>query len=189
MRSQKSRSSKLLTRVTTRTCHHDPNVHGLRLVSRRKVPVLSGKTSAKLAKDHPPLKSQNRQRSLQQPWPIPARLSGAFGHLNCLYSHIEARIPYNRSFYPRPAPRASSPDIFANRSTDSIRELNPELQQLAKKVRKNNTRAGSEAASGKPEIVAIRVVYHPHPQDPSDRNPNKSWAFKMKRVRPLWRTI
>ncbi|KIO31515.1 hypothetical protein M407DRAFT_19458, partial [Tulasnella calospora MUT 4182] len=90
-----------------------------------------------------------------------------------------------RSYYPRPAPRASSPDIFANRSNDSITELNPELQELAKRVRKNITRATSEAASGKPEVVIIRVVYHPHPQDPPVANTNKAWAFKMKRTDEL----
>ncbi|KAG8921137.1 hypothetical protein FRC01_000390, partial [Tulasnella sp. 417] len=90
-----------------------------------------------------------------------------------------------RSYYPRPAPRASSPDLLADRSTDSIAGLNPELQELAKKVRKNVTRAGSEAASGKPEVVIIRVVYHPHPQETQDSNPNKAWAFKMKRTDEL----
>ncbi|KAG9001633.1 hypothetical protein FRB90_011580 [Tulasnella sp. 427] len=103
----------------------------------------------------------------------------------------DARAAF-RSVYPRAARRPSSPDLFADKSTDSIVELNPELQELAKKVRRNNTRAPSEVPSGKPEIVTIRVVYHPHPQDPPEKNPNRKWTIKLKRtdeLKPVFQVV
>ncbi|KAG9044673.1 hypothetical protein FS837_007720 [Tulasnella sp. UAMH 9824] len=121
-------------------------------------------------------KQKARKRSSSPEIEVPPTLTAA--------DRAEAQAAF-RAHFPRPGPRASSPDLLADRSTDSIAELNPELQELAKRVRKNITRATSEAASGKPEVVVIRVVYHPHPQNPPGTNPPKSWAFKMKRTDEL----
>lgn len=66
MQTRRSKSSKFARRATMKTYHHGPNVRASRRANLHKDRPINGKTSRKLAKGPPLLKSNFRLLFLQQ---------------------------------------------------------------------------------------------------------------------------
>jgi len=76
------------------------------------------------------------------------------------------------------APRAPSPTWQADDSIENI-NLDPELAKIAREIRTAPTSVGIDEGGGGPEVVTVKVRWHPHPLDDAARP--EIWGFKMKR--------
>ncbi|KAG8998313.1 hypothetical protein FRB93_013788 [Tulasnella sp. JGI-2019a] len=106
---------------------------------------------------------------------------------------LAARLKYIEQFPVAPR-RIPSPDplLAADTSTDSIAFLNPELRNIAAKIKTSGHIAPKKSSTkgpalhGRPEIVMITVTYIPHPVLPPPTEPQEwQWMYKLKRTQDL----
>ncbi|KAG8907873.1 hypothetical protein FRB99_001732 [Tulasnella sp. 403] len=121
-------------------------------------------------KDKVPRKSKSP--SISPPPPVPS------------HQLINARIVLRQQLQ-RPLARSVSPEWQDISFEGGISSLNPELQQLAQKMRQSPALT-NDAPSGRPEKIDVRVryVFHPNQMNSAILG-EKKWLFKMRRTDDL----